>query len=68
MKTYFAAQQLQLLQDVLSRKFEYAADGYAADRGYGQVLCSGLKKLEKNGMLAKYQALLSTEKGSNYDA
>lgn len=40
---------LQLLQNVLSRKFEYAADGYAADRGYGQALCSGLKKLEKNG-------------------
>lgn len=32
----------------LSRRFEYAADKFAADNGYGEALISGLKKLAKN--------------------
>lgn len=36
-----------LLQSAMSRKFEYAADRFAADAGYGEALQSGLKKLER---------------------
>lgn len=32
----------------LSRKFEYAADKFAVDNGYGDALISALKKLAKN--------------------
>lgn len=32
----------------LARKFEYAADRFAAENGYGDALVSGLKKLHKN--------------------
>ena len=32
----------------MSRKFEYAADKFAAENGYGDALVSGLKKLAKN--------------------
>lgn len=38
---------VQLLTNVLSRKFEYAADAFAAKNGYGEALSTGLKKLEK---------------------
>ncbi len=32
----------------MSRKFEYAADRFAAENGYGKALVSGLKKLSRN--------------------
>lgn len=38
---------VQLLQNALSRRFEYAADAFAAENGYGDALITGLKKLEK---------------------
>lgn len=37
-----------LISNGLSRKFEYAADGFAAENGFAEALCSGLKKLERN--------------------
>lgn len=36
---------LDIATNVLSRKFEYQADAFAAKYGYGQQLVSGLKKL-----------------------
>lgn len=39
---------LNLLQSALSRKFEYAADGFAKSQGYSKALISALKKLAKN--------------------
>ena len=38
---------VSLLQSAMSRKAEYAADRFAADAGYGDVLQTGLKKLER---------------------
>lgn len=37
-----------MIISVFARKFEYAADRYAAENGYGEALISGLKKLTKN--------------------
>lgn len=39
---------MNLLANGLSRKFEYAADRFAADNGYAAALASGLKKLSRN--------------------
>lgn len=39
---------MNLLSNSLSRKFEYAADRFAAENGYGEALASGLKKLSRN--------------------
>lgn len=39
---------LSLVISGASRRFEYAADAFAADNGYAQALISGLKKLERN--------------------
>ncbi len=39
---------ISLFQSVLSRKFEYAADNFAKEQGYGKALISALKKLAKN--------------------
>lgn len=36
-----------LFQSAMSRRFEYAADRFAADAGYGEALQSGQKKLER---------------------
>lgn len=36
-----------LLMNILSRKFEYQADGYAKQFGYADTLISSLKKLSK---------------------
>jgi STE24 endopeptidase len=36
---------LDIVVNVLSRKFEYQADAFAASFGYAQQLQSGLKKL-----------------------
>lgn len=44
----FISPFLGLFSSGLSRKFEYAADKFAADNGYGEALVSGLKKLAKN--------------------
>ena len=44
----FVSPFLGLFINALSRKFEYAADRFAADNGYGEALVSGLKKLSKN--------------------
>eukprot|EP00340_Litonotus_pictus_P012254 CAMPEP_0170536670 /NCGR_PEP_ID=MMETSP0209-20121228/102275_1 /TAXON_ID=665100 ORGANISM="Litonotus pictus, Strain P1" /NCGR_SAMPLE_ID=MMETSP0209 /ASSEMBLY_ACC=CAM_ASM_000301 /LENGTH=224 /DNA_ID=CAMNT_0010838055 /DNA_START=876 /DNA_END=1547 /DNA_ORIENTATION=+ len=38
---------LQLLTFRLSRRYEYQADEYAVDFGYGKLLCSGLVKMFK---------------------
>jgi len=38
----------QLFFNTGSRKFEYAADKFAVDNGYGEALISALKKLAKN--------------------
>ncbi|MBO5034042.1 MAG: M48 family metallopeptidase [Oscillospiraceae bacterium] len=37
-----------LVFSALSRRFEYGADCFAAERGYGQALISALKKLARN--------------------
>lgn len=39
---------MSLFSGRMARKFEYAADKFAADNGYGEALISGLKKLAKN--------------------
>ena len=39
-----------LFVNALSRKFEYAADRFAAENGYADALVSGLKKLHKNSL------------------
>lgn len=39
-----------LINNLISRKFEYQADNYAAGFGYGKALISGLKKLSKNNL------------------
>ena len=44
----FISPFLGLFISGMSRKFEYAADKFAADNGYGDALVSGLKKLAKN--------------------
>ncbi len=44
----FISPFLGLFISMFSRKFEYAADKFAADNGYGDALISGLKKLAKN--------------------
>ena len=44
----FISPFIGLFASALSRKFEYAADKFAADNGYGEALISGLKKLAKN--------------------
>ena len=44
----FISPFIGLFASSLSRKFEYAADKFAADNGYGDALISGLKKLAKN--------------------
>jgi STE24 endopeptidase len=44
----FISPFIGLFASGLSRKFEYAADKFAADNGYGEALISGLKKLAKN--------------------
>lgn len=44
----FIAPLINLFANCLSRKFEYAADKFAADNGYGEALITGLKKLHKN--------------------
>ena len=44
----FISPFLGLFISFFSRKFEYAADKFAADNGYGEALSSGLKKLAKN--------------------
>lgn len=41
---------LDLLGNVLSRKYEYQADAYAAQFGYGEQLISGLKKLSATSL------------------
>lgn len=37
-----------LFSGILQRKAEYAADGFAAENGYGKELISGLKRLARN--------------------
>ena len=44
----FISPFIGLFASGLSRRFEYAADKFAADNGYGEALISGLKKLAKN--------------------
>jgi len=44
----FISPFIGLFVGLLSRRFEYAADKFAADNGYGEALISGLKKLAKN--------------------
>ncbi len=44
----FISPFIGLFSSGLSRRFEYAADKFAADNGYGEALISGLKKLAKN--------------------
>ena len=44
----FISPFIGLFASVLSRKFDYAADKFASDNGYGEALNSGLKKLAKN--------------------
>lgn len=44
----FISPFLGLFISLLSRKFEYAADKFAVDNGYGEALISALKKLAKN--------------------
>lgn len=44
----FISPFLGLFSSGMSRKFEYAADKFAVDNGYGAALISGLKKLTKN--------------------
>ena len=44
----FISPFIGLFASGLSRKFEYAADKFAANNGYGEALISGLKKLAKN--------------------
>lgn len=44
----FLSPAIALIVNVFSRKFEYAADKFAVDNGYGEALVSGLKKLHKN--------------------
>lgn len=44
----FISPFLGLFSSGMSRKFEYAADKFAVDNGYGDALISGLKKLTKN--------------------
>ncbi|MDO9261438.1 MAG: M48 family metallopeptidase [Flavobacteriaceae bacterium] len=39
-----------LLNNIISRKFEYQADNYAQTFGLGKSLISGLKKLSKNNL------------------
>lgn len=41
---------LDLAGNVLSRKYEYQADAYAAKYGYGEALISGLKKLSSQSL------------------
>ena len=40
-----------LFSGVFSRRFEYAADRFAAERGYGPALVSALKKLARNSFV-----------------
>lgn len=44
----FISPFIGLLVSTFSRKYEYAADKFAADNGYGEALISGLKKLARN--------------------
>lgn len=44
----FISPFLGLFSSGMSRKFEYAADKFAVDNGYGKALISALKKLTKN--------------------
>lgn len=44
----FLSPFIGLFINALARKFEYAADRFAAENGYGEALVSGLKKLSKN--------------------
>lgn len=44
----FISPFLGLFSSGMSRKFEYAADKFAVDNGYGEALISALKKLTKN--------------------
>lgn len=44
----FTSPFVGLFASLFSRKFEYAADRFAAENGYGEALISGLKKLSKN--------------------
>ncbi len=39
-----------LISNILSRKYEYQADGYANSFGYGNLLISGLKKLSATSL------------------
>lgn len=39
-----------LINNLISRKFEYQADNFAKNYGYGKALISGLKKLSKNNL------------------
>lgn len=39
---------MNLFSNRLSRKAEYAADRFAAENGYGEALCSALKKLSRS--------------------
>jgi STE24 endopeptidase len=41
---------LNICSNVLSRKFEYQADNYAASFGYGEALVGGLKKLSSTSL------------------
>ena len=41
---------LGYISNVISRKHEYEADGFAAGEGYGEALISALKKLSKDSM------------------
>lgn len=46
----FISPLMDMLQNGMSRKFEYAADKFTADNGYGEALISGLRKLVKNSL------------------
>lgn len=46
----FLSPFIGLFTSAMSRKFEYAADRFAAENGYGEALISGLKKLTKNSL------------------
>ena len=47
----FISPLIGLFTSLFSRKFEYAADRFAAENGYGESLITGLKKLARNSFV-----------------
>ena len=50
MFTWPLAKILEYISNVISRKHEYEADGFAAREGYGEALVSALKKLSRDSL------------------